>query len=158
MTIVLNGSEKVLAKIASENLFRALAGYHLRRTSCTTERTYWQSRLGIKEKPARKKRALAKPMTLAETSIVTVMAKATELTGVSLNQIYERDKKRDRVRVRKAICYALHLRHPELSLARIAEAVGRHDHTTACHALQTAARLYPRHDDFKALVDALVAA
>jgi len=158
MSTALDASDYINIKIGSELLLRALAGYHLRRATCDDARNHWRRTLGIKQKQPRRQRALAKPATLADTCAAVIVNKASELTGIPLPELMDRDRIRKNVKTRKAICFALHRRHPELSLARLAEAIGRTDHTTACHALQTAAHIYPRNLEFRSLVDALVAA
>lgn len=145
------------ARLSSEMLFRSLARYHLRNAETDAEERHWRSTLGMKEPTPRPPRALRKPTALPDTEAEAIVKKAARLAGVASTRIYTSDRDRPVNRARKAVCFVLHRRYPDLSLGNIAMAVGRVDHTTAHHAIRTAKSLYQRGGSFKTFVDELEA-
>lgn len=85
---------------------------------------------------------------------VSVMARAAELSSLSLPEMFSDTRVRRIARVRFAAIWAL--REWGMSWKRIAKAVGYQDHTSAIHGYREAQRLRVSEPGFRELGDALL--
>lgn len=138
----------------SRRLARALAYYHLARSTTPKEKNHWRIVLGLKKRSV-EQRALRKPMPIPADVAEQMVMMVAAVSGFTPEEITHHDQGRKIGYYRKAVIMALHRRFPELKPRNLSGAIGRNCHTTAVHALKTGRELMAFDPAFAGLASRL---